>query len=211
MVPVYGKLAYPGGGGSIGWSLSWTAAPPLDFPVTADMCKRNARQEPDPSPIDDLWQLWIQAAVGFLEAETRRLIWSRQVTITYDNWPQGDAELVIPVEPVQEVNGIAYTAPDGTPATLVWQTDFDKWLDGNPPVVWPLAAWPDRAARSPVFVAATVGYAAAAQVPAQIRQAVLILTAIFESNPTLVDRNGDVTSLRAVRSLATSAGVGAYP
>lgn len=210
MIPLYGKCQYPGQGNTISWSAAEVTAAPDEFPVTLREAKLNSRQDPDPGSMDALWKLWIRAAAGFVENEARHLILPRQMRFTFDRWPSGTAELELPMAPLRTIESITYKDETGVDITMPIE-DYDYWLDANPPFVWPTLAWPTRYSRSVVTIVAEVGYTDRNLVPPTLKQAALVLTSAFEANPTLVDKNGDVRSLRAVRSLAVAASLGGYP
>jgi uncharacterized phiE125 gp8 family phage protein len=116
-------------------------------------------------------RLQVEAALG-LALITQ--IWSYR----FDRWPHS-AVLVLPIRPVQAVTAATVTAADGSVTTLA----PDRYLldgAGNPPrLVATAPPWPQPGlAAQGVEIAFGAGYGSAAiNVPAPIRQAILLLVA----------------------------------
>jgi uncharacterized phiE125 gp8 family phage protein len=114
-------------------------------------------------------RLHVEAALG-LALITQSWRWS------FDRWPV-EPSLPMPLRPVQAITSVKVLAADGTPATIA-ASDYVLEGDGLPPRIVRTGALfpqPGRAVAG-IEIAFTAGFgAAAADVPAPIRQAVLLL------------------------------------
>lgn len=165
-----------------GYELTTTVAPAVE-PVTVAEAKLNARV--DHSAEDSLWAIWVAAARRLTEREANRRWVTQTVKLVLPGWP-ADGMIRLPVAPVQSVTSVKYYDATGTQQTLTASTDYRAWLGHHRPVIYPPppAYWPDLTdsrldAVEVIFVA---GYGAAADVPPEARQAVLLATAYWAEN-----------------------------
>lgn len=182
---------------------------PSLFPVTRTEARLNCRAGTDPDDEDALYNIWLNAATGFVETEARTFISPCTVRFTFDRFPCGDDFLVLSPGPIREVTEIAYLDEAGD-TQVIDRDEVAPWLDHNPPLVGYSTYWPAVYANSLVQVTADVGYETAAEMPGPFAQAVLVLVTLFETRRDLVDKNGEIRFPGAVRSLAASAGLGGY-
>lgn len=152
-------------------------APPALEPVSLAEAKAHLRV--DGNAEDTLVQSLILTSRLHIEAALGLALITQGWSWYLDAWPPG-RDLPLPMRPVQSVSAVRVYASDDTPATVA---PADYMLDGagTPPrlVRKGAATWPrpGRAANG-VEIAFTAGYGSlGADVPAPIRQALLLLVA----------------------------------
>jgi uncharacterized phiE125 gp8 family phage protein len=153
---------------------------PAAEPITLAEAKAHLRV--DISDDDALIATQIAAARQWVEAQTGRALITQSWRLTLDAWPEGDAvSLVRP--PVQAVTAIRTIATGG--AATIWTAENYALAFGAEPqrLLRLSAAWPAIGRdRSGIEIDLTCGYgAAAAGVPAALRQATLLkLAQLYE-------------------------------
>lgn len=120
-------------------------------------------------------RLHVEAALG-LALVTQRWLWR------FDRWPDEGA-VQLPLRPVQSVEAVRILPASGTAATVV-SSSYTLDGAGNPARLMPKAALPGPGvAINGIEMEFTAGFgAAAADVPAPVRQAVLLLVAHWYEN-----------------------------
>lgn len=144
--------------------------PPLGEPLTLAEAKAHLRLETDAE--DALVASLIAAARGHLEAVTGLVLTSQAFRLLLDDWP---ADGVIRIErfPVQAIDGVTVYDADGVPAAV----GFDgAALDGRArPARLILADTPrPGAVLNGIEIDLTAGFGTAADVPPELRRALLL-------------------------------------
>lgn len=132
---------------------------------------------------DTLLGSYIGAAVDFVEQYCARALMVQTIQIAYDCFPGTDRRnplqaLRLHQSPVRSVEELKYYDADNAEQTLTEGTDFvlDKITAPARITPAPGKSWPSTAARvGAVLVSVECGYTAATDVPAAIRQAILLL------------------------------------
>jgi uncharacterized phiE125 gp8 family phage protein len=155
-------------------ALVMTSAPAVE-PVTAAEAKAHLRV--DGTAEDVLIASLILTSRLHIEAALGLALITQGWRLTLDRWPAG-GEVRFPLRPVQSVGSITLRASDGSSTVVAPDTYL---LDGQAllPRLVPNVAWPapGRGAAG-IEIAFTAGLAAAAaDVPAPIRHAILLLVA----------------------------------
>jgi uncharacterized phiE125 gp8 family phage protein len=164
--------------------------PPVGYPVTLDEAKAHLRVDTDLE--NGLIESLIATATQFLDGYAGvlgRAILDQtySLTIHYDDMPSGSGRVYLPIGGAKSLTSVSYY--NGANSQVVRATDvadyFDFLADGWWSYVEPKGSltWPsvyDRAdAMSITWLA---GYGAAADVPAPIKQAILLLVGHFYEN-----------------------------
>ncbi len=159
-------------------SLVLTSGPALE-PVSLAEAKAHLRLETNDD--DTLLQSLITTSRLHIEAALGLALLTQSWSWMFDHWPRGE-RIVLPLRPVQAITHVRVWRQDGTSEILPADSFI---LDGQgnparPSPVCALARWssrpggPPTASRSPSRPASAP---AAADVPATIRQALLLLVA----------------------------------
>jgi uncharacterized phiE125 gp8 family phage protein len=166
-----------------------TAAPTVE-PVTLAEFREHARI--DPADTSSTMDAYLTTAREHCEQVTRRAFITQTWRLRLDEFPKGDAGILLPRPRLLSVASIVYTDGDGVDQTL----SADKYapsLDDEPAMVYPaptILDWPTtRTQRNAVAITYVAGYgAAAADVPRPIRQAILLLASHWYENrePVLI-------------------------
>jgi uncharacterized phiE125 gp8 family phage protein len=151
--------------------------PPAALPVTVDEVKAHLRVT---GPADDtLIGALIEAAVSYLDGWTGtlgRALVEQTWELAVDEFPSGDG-IRLPLGDLITVVSVTYDDEDGMPQTLdplAYSVDTyspDGWVVLNEGSAWPTILDAINAVR----VRFTVGYGAPADVPAAIRQAIIMM------------------------------------
>lgn len=155
-------------------SLVMTSGPVLE-PVTVAEAKAHLRI--DGSAEDMLVGSLILTSRLHVEAALGLALLTQGWTLLLDRWPAGDS-IEIPLRPVQSVSAVRVFAASGMVTTLAPQ-DYLVDTASTPPRLVRTGVWPEpgKAARG-IEIDFVAGYGpAAANVPAPIRQALLLLVA----------------------------------
>ena len=155
---------------------------PLAEPVSVAEAKAHMRI--DASAEDALIASLIITSRLHIEAALGLALLSQAWSYFVDAWPRS-REIVLPLKPVQAVDAIRIWAQDGTSQTLAANT-YTLDGDGTPPrLVLNSSSAPPAPGRGAngIEIAFDAGYGdAAADVPAPIRQALLLLVAHWYEN-----------------------------
>lgn len=143
----------------------------------------------DGSEQDGVLTALIVAARQYAEAYTKRQFCTATYRLTLDSWA---AKTRIPRPPTISISSIAYIDPNGATQTLsanVYQLVNDPegaFVELAPAQIWPAV----RVQREAIAITYTAGYGAAANVPATIKQAMLMLIGNwYENRETVVIGN----------------------
>lgn len=160
------------------------ATEPVVLAEARDHCRIDSSDE------DGLLAGYIIAAREHCERETGRLFMTQSLQLTFDgDWPAcmrtGDAMILLPMPPAVSVASIQYVDTAGTTQTLAadqyrfTQGDLFGAIKPAYGVTWPTVRSQDDA----ITVAFTAGYGSnPGDVPAAIRQAILLLVAHWFNN-----------------------------
>ncbi len=148
--------------------------PPAVSPVTVEQARAHLRV--DETQEDALIASMIEAATRRVEFETAQALITQRWSLLRDCWPR-DGILAIPLHPVQAVEEIRILTASGlqTAAAESYETD----LASRPARIRALSGFPVPARRMNVIeVRLRAGHGdAPADVPAPLRQAILIIVA----------------------------------
>jgi len=125
------------------------------------------------------------AAVDYVQNHSGRRLLTAQMDLRTTGFPIGSIEL--PTGPLRSLDAIAYRADEGSDETVIAaadyevlpETDFSRALVVPPTDGWPAA---DGRFPYPVRLRCTVGYGTAADVPAALQQALLLLIGHWYEN-----------------------------
>lgn len=147
---------------------------PAEEPVTLAEAKAYLRV--DRTEDDALAMALVTAARAMLEAETRRAFVTQGWRLALDRWPR--RAIALPLAPVAAIDAITVAAPGGEETLEAAQYEAD--LGHEPPrlLLKRAAALPQPALLAGgIAIDFRAGYGAAADVPAPLRQAILMLVA----------------------------------
>lgn len=169
---------------------------PTVEPVSLREVKAQARV--DISDDDALLEMYIQAAREHCEAFLRRPLVTQTWKLLLDDWPHGDT-LEIPMPPLQSITSIVYTSDAGVDATFssanyIVETPYEDY--GRIRLV-NSAEWPSTTLKAMNGIAVTFvcGYGdGPSSVPAQFRQAMLLLVATWYENREAILTTGAMAS-----------------
>lgn len=164
--------------------------PPPALPVTVEQAQRHARGVliGNDDPEKDLWEsFWIPSAVARAESFQSRAYVTTEYRLTLDwRWPDA---ICLPRAPVQSIDAITYVDTDGATQTLA-ASEYQSDLGAEPVYIRPAynKNWPAvRPQIAAITVDFTAGYGDPADVPAQMRHAMLIIAAnSFENREEIV-------------------------
>lgn len=161
---------------------------PEDEPISLAEAKDHLRiLEGDTS--QDAWiEMCISAVRQVAEHELQRTLVSQQWRYTLDAFPEGDIEL--PVSPVISVESVQYVDEDGVTQTLAHDEpyvddEYEVDLAAIPPLVTlPFeGSWPaTRSTSNAVIVQFTSGYGEPNDVPAAVKQWMLLMLGHYYEN-----------------------------
>jgi uncharacterized phiE125 gp8 family phage protein len=175
---------------------------PTTTPVTLAEVKQHCRAG-DFTDDDAMLQIYLDAAVALLDGYSGimgRCLVSQVWELYYDAFPCED--LKIPLGDLISVGPVEYVDPDSGTYTT-WTADNyevdSKSLDGW---IVPVSSWPTPMETvNAVRVTFTAGYGAAADVPAALKAAILLLVQYWYENPN-ADKASDYNGLPpAVKAL----------
>jgi uncharacterized phiE125 gp8 family phage protein len=151
--------------------------PPTTLPVTLDAVKHRVRVSFNDDD-DDISQM-IATATSYLDGARGYIggcLLSQTWELTVD-WRFPDKEIPLSLGPVQSITSVNYIDPDGVEQTLD-SFMLAKGTNFNPSYLTPAYGqqWPSvRCQRQAIKVRFVAGYQDAASVPAQIKQAIMVM------------------------------------
>jgi uncharacterized phiE125 gp8 family phage protein len=178
-----------------------TKTAPSGAPVTLEEAKAHLRVLHGSE--DALITRFVSAATSHVELWIGRSLVTRTLLLKRDDFPRRGGAIPLPYPPVAAVASVTYKAVDGSEQTLAAEayhlvssrTSAELVPSGN-------SAWPAIAfGRLNVTIEYTAGYGAAAAVPEDIRNAVLLLIEHFYSNRGAVADTSKVVVPMAVEAL----------
>ncbi|MEM1273873.1 MAG: hypothetical protein AAGF88_08650 [Pseudomonadota bacterium] len=139
---------------------------------------------PDDTSFDDRLEQSLRAGLALVEARTGKALFLRQFAWQIDMWGKGD-RLTFPIAPLVSVDVMSMRELDGT-ATSVNLNDFGTIADIHRPSLQPRSgAFPTLNHGAVVDILFTAGFGANwSDLPADLREAVLILAVDFFDAPT---------------------------
>lgn len=145
---------------------------PAGEPVTLDEARAHLRL--DAHDEDDLLNAFLIAARVALEARTRRAFITQSWRLILDAWPDGP--VVLPIAPVSAVTSV--TLNDEGSVRVVDAASYETVLAGERPRLSPSTPWPTPTRRiGGIYIDVTAGYGEAENLPAPLRQAIVMLAA----------------------------------
>ena len=149
-----------------------TVTPPTSTPVSLSEAKEQCRVTE--SNHDGLITRLIKAAEYSIESYTGARLSEQTVQLELDGFPSGCIDLG--VYPVTAITSVLYDDTDDVETAMVLDTDYWKNLGGMYPALTAVESWPATKYGKPasVRILMTVGYAASADVPQDIRHAILL-------------------------------------
>lgn len=145
-------------------------------PVTLAEAKLQVAEYCDDSDTNAMITAMITAAREYCEGWQQRAYITQTIELYLDEWPQ---IIYLPRPNLQSVESITYVTEDGDTETF---TDYEHDTKSLPGRIVPSDQWPtDTLGKlSPITVQYKAGYGdAASDVPAKIKQAILLLVAAY--------------------------------
>lgn len=158
-------------------------APPASLPVALEELKTQLRLEGDDGSQDHLLTNCLGSAVALFERETQTALVSRSLRLCLDAFPADGAPVHLAVPPTLAVTAVKHLDPDRVEQTLD-PADYTADVNHHPGRVAPLdGAWPAAASMlGAVSIDFDAGFASAAAVPADAKNAVRMLAAHYYEN-----------------------------
>lgn len=157
--------------------------PPADTPITVDDAKSHLRVVG--SDDDTLISTYISAATAMVENEIGRALMPQTLKLYLDEFPKSwhgeyycDQPILLQRPPVASVSSLKYIDADGDEQTLSANVDYVVDLYAEVPKIEPAynMTWAStREQSNAVYAQYIAGYANAAAVPEQIKQAIRLL------------------------------------
>lgn len=148
---------------------------PAEEPVSLLEAKVHCRIDNDDE--DTYVGTLIAAARRHVEVQTRRSLITQTRTLTLPRFPARDGVRLL-FGPVQSIDTVAFVDGAGADQTLA-ADEFQGDLGEDVPVLWPApdTLWPDVVSETvgAVSIAYVAGYGGADDVPAPLKQAILLL------------------------------------
>lgn len=184
---------------------------PAGYPVTLAEAKSHLRVTG--SDHDDRITAYIAAATAAVESITDMLLVEQTIRLDLDGFP--DAEIDIPIAPVQSIVSVKYDDSANDEQTLVANTDYFVSLGGRYPKICPVSAWPSAYDGKPASVRVTMvaGYATnaspinyAENIPADLEHAIKVkIKELFDiGGETIINTNQVSPSANTVAALTQS-------
>jgi uncharacterized phiE125 gp8 family phage protein len=156
--------------------------PPTDEPLTLEAAKAHLRVETGED--DALITTLIAAARDYVERETNRSIMPQVWRLALDRFPRGP--IVLSHGPVRAVSAVTYRDTSDVAQTMTTDdylvdelpNDYPRMVPSVDEIVWPGA----QAQPGAVTVTFSAGYAAAANVPQAIIQAIKLMVGHWYAN-----------------------------
>jgi uncharacterized phiE125 gp8 family phage protein len=151
----------------------------------------------DEATNDALLAQYLRGAMAAIEARTGKALISRDYRLILSNWRWPDAQ-ALPMAPVSAVTSVTLVDAAGMPSVVEgtrWRLVVDRH---RPQIVAAGAVLPMAPAGGRIEVDFTAGFGAWADVPDDLRQAVLLLAAqYYEGRTGAVSLTGGVEALLA--------------
>jgi uncharacterized phiE125 gp8 family phage protein len=165
---------------------------PVITPITLDEAKTHLRIIDD-TALDSYVSSLIEAATGYLDGPggiLGRALCPQTYILHLDKFPSCGEALEIPMPPLKEIESVDYSF-DGAEESLIENVDFKIKNDGrNHAKIVPIAkSWPNADNVEIQFIA---GYS---QVPAPIKQAMLLMIGFWFENRETVNVGNIVSEL----------------
>lgn len=169
---------------------------PAGLPVTVAELRRHVWEVYDRDSSDDTYFAELLArATAHVETVTGRKLVSQTWRGYLDCWPAGGSAIELPFGRVTAISRFNWLGEDAVDHVLAANTDFIPSLAGYFPKVVPVLAWPSGALFSvdPIRIEFVAGFGAAAAVPDDLKQAILLLANQWYKNRESV-RVGNIVS-----------------
>lgn len=167
-------------------------SPPLGYPVSLSLIKKHLRV--DTSRFDDLIDVYLPAAIEWIENATHRTVLQREHLWILRDFPRDETAIRLPRGKTVSVASIVYTDGDEQttltgPTSQVAGTDYQEDLRGDDGgILTPPSgqSWPsvDCDAPAPVVITFTAG---PAETAADLKRAILFLIADHITMPGSAD------------------------
>ena len=189
------------------YSLKRTVAPAVE-PVSLSEVRDQLRVTSNDD--DTILAANIVAARQAVERDTRRALITQTWRLKLDTFPKKAIRL--PFSPLQSVTSVTYT-PDGGGTTTWSASEYNVYADDEPALICPVFGddWPEiRLEKRGIAVTYVAGYGSAAtDVPAELRQAVLLQVEMLYDGLPMVGTVSPI--LEAYRAIVRAATVSEYP
>lgn len=154
------------------WYPSRVLVKPTAEPISVLSARRQCGLVADDASRDDEIDIAIQSARAYVERKCAIRLMTQTVQMQCDRWEDLGW---LPDAPIQSVSDVTYVPPDGT-SVVADSSCYEVFHDDLAPMIAirPAKAWPARAPGSRITVTAVCGYGAEADVPADIRAAMLV-------------------------------------
>jgi uncharacterized phiE125 gp8 family phage protein len=166
----------------------------VDFPIAELKAQlRLGTGFSDSGAQDGLLESCLRAAMGAIEARTGKILIRRRFVWTINAWRLDGGAQAFPVSPVTDVIDVRMVAP-GQPAATLDPADYVLVADDQRPRVMALARpFPQIAPGGAAELSFEAGYGAWAAVPPDLRQAMLMLAALYyENRDSMVNGGGQI-------------------
>jgi len=170
---------------------------PATLPVTVAELRRNVWEvyETDANS-DTYFSELLERATAHVQTITGRKLVSQTWRGYLDTWPDAGGAIELPFGRVSSISRFAWLGDDAVDHILTASTDYIASLAGYWPKVVPVSgSWPAGAlfVVDPIRIEFVAGFGVAAVVPADLKQAILLLAAHWYKNREIV-RVGNMVS-----------------
>lgn len=169
---------------------------PETLPVTPAELRRNVWEVYEPDVTSDTYFTeLLTRATAHVETITGRKLVSQTWRGYLDVWPAGKTAIELPFGRVTSIVRFAWLGADAVDHVLAASTNYIASLAGYWPKVVPVQYWPagELFPVDPIRIEFVAGFGAAAVVPADLKQAILLLAAHWYKNREIV-RVGNMVS-----------------
>lgn len=169
---------------------------PQTLPVTVAELRRNVWEVYEADVTDDTYFTeLLTRATAHVETITSRKLVSQTWRGYLSAWPAAGAAIELPFGRVSAISLFAWLGDDAVDHFLASGTEYVASLAGYFPKVVPVNSWPSGAlfAVDPIRIEFVAGFGPAAVVPADLKQAILLLAAHWYKNREIV-RIGNIVS-----------------
>lgn len=137
---------------------------------------------------DPVLEGFLRAALTAVEAQTGKALVERSVSLSVSEWSRSDTQ-ALPLAPVSAVLSVNFVLPDGQAEVV----DGDSWYlrqdEARPEIVATSGAFPVPPRTAEIEILFTAGYGVWAKVPADLRQAVMLLASHYYENRSATQLN----------------------